>query len=202
MRLEGPENGYSRQAPAHVPELVLVRTGDEIRAWCQWSYEPRGPGTPRVQPKELALFGCAEWQSMARPRAQELLASLLRKDGLATASANRPRINVEREVWTRFGKVTLSRHLSRSLPFASIAGLLARHTLSVSRPHDQWHFLRTRARLHPGRRGHTDPGAAARSAACAGAAPARGTFTPPRCCRVARFSSRAGSTADYLRASA
>ena len=31
-----------------------------------------------------------------------------------------------------FGKVTLSRHLSRSLPLASIAGLLALHALTVS----------------------------------------------------------------------
>jgi plastocyanin len=39
---------------------------------------------------------------------------------------------VGQEVWTMFGKVTLSRHLSRSLPFASIAGLLALHALTVS----------------------------------------------------------------------
>jgi plastocyanin len=39
---------------------------------------------------------------------------------------------MEQEVWTMFGRATLSRHLSRSFPFAIIAGLLALNALTVS----------------------------------------------------------------------
>src|SRR5919202_6126523 len=38
---------------------------------------------------------------------------------------------MEQEVWTMFGRATLSRHLSRSFPFAIIAGLLALNALTV-----------------------------------------------------------------------